>query len=375
MMWQKVCNFATPVLEDFTMTEGRVRVRHQQLRDLLVDSGLTPQEAIQTTGLDRRTFDDLLTGRKAVRYQTLADFVRKLGGKDKNIYRYVHSDDLPGRAISPVTDESSTTKRRIHEWVETETLTDWLKTTNDLRYQILRMQHRDHEGRLGRGKCYDLRWMPTTDREEKRVCLLRHPEICTRVSKSPYFPENEKVTSIDEGRIWWVIDRWVDGPTLQERLQDGPLPPEVLSRIMKSVAEGLAVLHETGIVRRELSPRNIALTPGPPHVLLTDFELGKLLDASPTVRPSEDDWGADQYRAPEVETGDVDERADLFSWAQILVHAAIGSSAESDADTVPLDELPVPPRVRTIVARCLERNRDRRPTDMTEVMTSLTRWK
>ena len=56
-------------------------------------------------------------------------------------------------------------------------------------------------------------------------------------------------------------------------------------------------------------------------MVLTDFELAKLLDGNPTVAGR---WPDDEYRAPEIGEEGIDERADLYSWGRILVRAIAG---------------------------------------------------
>ena len=67
----------------------------------------------------------------------------------------------------------------------------------------------------------------------------------------------------------------------------------MLARVMRQIAEGLKALHAAEIIRRELSPRFVLLREsGIESVVLTDFELGKLFDGSPTVAS---DWPSDPY--------------------------------------------------------------------------------
>ena len=352
------------------MKKGKVRVLHQELQDLLFRSGLTLQEIRETTNLDVRTMEEMLTGDKSFRISSVVAFVRALG--ETNFYKYIVPEDRPGAEGNPKAEPPPTSWREIHEWVEEDTMGGWRSTSNRLQYQILKMRHRDHPGRWGRGKLYDLRAMPPEAREARRRHLLRHPEICRRLAKESQFPINEKTASVDDGRVWWVIDGWVEGRTLEAWLEDGPLPAGMLAGVMKQIAEGLATLHRHEIIRRELSPEFVILTEPDHSVVLTDFELGKLLDGTPTVAGQ---WGTDRYRAPEVEGGDVDQTADIYSWGRILVHAAVGELPDPGDDVKALDETDLTPAVRKIASRCLQRSCQKRPESIDEVLMAIRRWK
>jgi serine/threonine-protein kinase len=183
---------------------------------------------------------------------------------------------------------------------------------------------------------------------------------------------NEKTASVDGNRIWWVIDHWVEGTSLAERLDEGPLDGDSLPRVMKQILEGLAVLHEHEILRRELSPEFIILTESDDSVVLTDFELGKFLDKSPTVSG---EWRDDAYRAEEVAVGKATVRSDLYSWGRILVHAALGELPDPGEDVAAVEELKLKPGVRRVVSACLQRNQDRRPANAQEVVKAIGHWK
>jgi serine/threonine protein kinase len=143
---------------------------------------------------------------------------------------------------------------------------------------------------------------------------------------------------------------------------------------MRQIVEGLGALHAEKVIRRELAPRFIILREGDSAVVLTDFELGKLLDSKPTVAG---DWPGDPYRAEEVGgrhlTPD-DTHVDFYSWARILVHAATGSLPAKRKESEAIESAAIPPRVRKLVTRCLSRDTDQRPRSAREVLEVLCGW-
>ncbi len=59
----------------------------------------------------------------------------------------------------------------------------------------------------------------------------------------PQFPINERVLYSEDQSRFWVIDRWFDGITLEDKLTYGPLPTRLLPIVMAQILDGLAALH------------------------------------------------------------------------------------------------------------------------------------
>lgn len=262
----------------------------------------------------------------------------------------------------------------INEWEEVRLLLDDVRASNGLVYSIHQMRHR-HLGdrRFARGKRYDLSKLSTQERSRIEHHLRRHPDVCGRFRGHPHIPINFTACPGPNDECWWVIDDWVPGPTLTEVLREGPMQPKRLRRIMLEIAEGLAALHGVGVIRRELSPRFVILNEPDETVVLTDFELAKLLDGSHTVRKS---WPENAYCAPEIESPNIDVRADLYSWGRILIHAATGKNLPPKGKEGPmLDDVRLPKRVRDITRACVSRACSRRPSGMDEVISAVRRWR
>ena len=69
----------------------------------------------------------------------------------------------------------------------------------------------------------------------------------------------------------------VEGPTLADRIAQGPMPLDDALPIAQQIAEALEAAHEQGIVHRDLKPANIKVRPDG-TVKVLDFGLAKALD-------------------------------------------------------------------------------------------------
>ena len=110
-------------------------------------------------------------------------------------------------------------------------------------------------------------------REVHAVAALNHPNICTLHDVGPDY----------------LVMELVDGPTLAERIAEGPLPLDEALRIARQIADALDAAHERGIVHRDLKPGNIKVKPNG-TVKVLDFGLAKVggtpvasSDFSPTL--------------------------------------------------------------------------------------------
>ena len=171
-----------------------------------------------------------------------------------------------------------------------------------------------------------------------------------------------------EGDRRYVVSEFIDGPSLQERVDArGPLPEGDLRRLAVGTATALTAIHGAGVVHRDFKPANVLLGPDGPRVV--DFGIARLTDAATITSGL---IGTPSYVAPEQLSGARPTSAvDIFAWAVTMMYAATGRLAFG-ADSVPAvmhrimyeepDLTGVPPSLRAVILECLDKNPARRPS-------------
>jgi eukaryotic-like serine/threonine-protein kinase len=203
------------------------------------------------------------------------------------------------------------------------------------------------------------------EREARAASALNHPNIVTVY----------EVGSAD-GRSYIVMEL-VEGKTLRQAIDAGPLTSKTLLDVACQIASGLARAHEAGIVHRDLKPENV-MTSRDGLVKILDFGLAKRMpfegDAGSAEATRTQDgavMGTVGYMSPEQAAGQpVDFRSDQFSFGSILYEMVTGERAfqkETSVETLaaiireeskpiaPLDSR-VPSRLLWIIDRCLAKN-------------------
>jgi hypothetical protein len=191
----------------------------------------------------------------------------------------------------------------------------------------------------------------------------------------------------------------VEGPTLADRIERGPIPLDEALSIARQIAEALGAAHEQGIVHRDLKPANIKLRPDG-TIKVLDFGLAKALDAgTAAIDPSQSGTimnpamtgvgvilGTAAYMSPEQAKGRAaDKRSDIWGFGCVLYEMLSGRrafEAEDVADTLAAvlrgepdwralpDETPV--SIRTLIRACLEKDRRQRLPDVSAALFVVT---
>jgi predicted Ser/Thr protein kinase len=152
---------------------------------------------------------------------------------------------------------------------------------------------------------YDPKLIPRFQQEAKTAAKLDHPNII------PIY----RVES--EAGLDYFVMKYVTGHSLDQVLEQGPLPIEQARRVLREAALALGHAHKRGIVHRDVKPANIMLE-SDGRVVLTDFGISKALEGSSQLTGTGTIIGTPHYMAPEQAKGlEVDGRADQYSLAVV----------------------------------------------------------
>jgi serine/threonine protein kinase len=138
---------------------------------------------------------------------------------------------------------------------------------------------------------------------------------------------DDRVASVIDADVMgprpYVVTRYVPGPSLDEVVeQEGALDPESLLRLARGMAEAIRVIHDCGVVHRDIKPGNVLLEDGEP--VLIDFGIAHLQD---DVRHTVGGlvMGTPGYLSPElVEGAAITDATDWWGWAATITYAASG---------------------------------------------------
>ena len=219
------------------------------------------------------------------------------------------------------------------------------------------------------------------EREARLLAQLNHANVAT-------------LYGFEDG---YLVMELVEGETLADRLERGPMPIDEAVSLFIEIAQGLEAAHAKDIIHRDLKPANIKIDPdGKPKIL--DFGLAKAFapetdvsaetSQSPTMTKGTAlgaIMGTASYMSPEQAKGKlVDKRTDIWAFGCCLYEALAGKKAfdgETATDAIAAvvktepdwSALPsgVSSRARVLIERCLRKDARRRVHDIADVRLEL----
>ena len=147
-------------------------------------------------------------------------------------------------------------------------------------------------------------------REARSAGMLSHPGIVTIYD------------TLEEDGKAYIFMEWVNGPTLEKMLNQGPIEGSILLGLLHQTAEALDYAHDQGIVHRDIKPGNVMINEAG-RAKIADFGVARIMSQELTLVGTL--LGTPSYMAPEQVQGlPADGRADQFALAVIAYEALTG---------------------------------------------------
>ncbi|MDP9285019.1 MAG: serine/threonine protein kinase [Actinomycetota bacterium] len=197
------------------------------------------------------------------------------------------------------------------------------------------------------------------EREGRIASSLAHPNVVEVLE-----------SGVADGR-GFLATRLVEGLSLAQRLEGGPLPGPDVVRIVSEVAAALDVLHERGLVHRDVKPGNIMLNERG-AAALTDFGLARSAADTVLTLPGRVSGTAD-YLAPELILGGAPSpRSDVYALGCVAYECIAGlppfggrSVAEAVVAHLQDEPAPVDSPLSAAVLQALAKDPEERPPTAT----------
>ena len=216
-------------------------------------------------------------------------------------------------------------------------------------------------------------------REARALSLLSHPNI-------------QVVHDFDtQDGIDFLVSEFIVGTTLKEKLSlNGSFSEAELARLGLQIAEAIASAHERGVVHRDLSAKNLILSPDG-RLKIVDFGLARFTQASSETASTETMTasiaGTLPYMSPEQLLGRADARSDIYGVGALLYQMATGRLPFAGLEGASLvaaihTQAPPPPtrfnprlssRMQDVLLKCLEKDPERRYQGARELAVDLKR--
>jgi serine/threonine protein kinase len=221
----------------------------------------------------------------------------------------------------------------------------------------------------------DSTYLQRFHREVKIIAQLEHRSIC------PVHDYGE-----EDGQPY-IAMRYMAGGSVDDRLRDGPLPIEMIVRIIAQVAPALDYAHAHHVLHRDLKPSNILLDDDD-GAYLTDFGIARILGEASSTLTTQGVVGTPSYMSPEQAQGlPLDARSDIYSLGVTLFEMATGrrpfeSETPYGVAVMHVTTPPPSPRsfnpslpaaVENVILTALSKNRDSRYADAAALAAALER--
>jgi serine/threonine-protein kinase len=207
-------------------------------------------------------------------------------------------------------------------------------------------------------------------RKEARILNHLHHEAIVR-----YY-----VFSIDAAlKLPFLAMEFVDGPSLAERIKQGPLDTASVVTLQRHLADGLEKAHQAGVIHRDIAPDNIILPDGRvDRAKIIDFGIARSAAVGGGTLLGGQFAGKYGFVSPEqlgLFGGDVTNRSDIYSLGLVLAACVLGRPLNMSGSQVEViekrravpDLTGIEPPLRDLIEAMLQPDPQDRPQSMAEV--------
>jgi hypothetical protein len=218
----------------------------------------------------------------------------------------------------------------------------------------------------------DPNWVQRFYNEAKACSRLQHPNTIRMFD----FGQTQ------EGRLFMTME-FLDGISLRQAVDQGPLAPQRVIKVLIQCCASLAEAHSIGIIHRDIKPDNVFLlnmAGSPDFVKLLDFSVAKLLEGDRMKTQAGVVFGTPQYMSPEQGRGlPLDARSDLYALGILAYEMLVGTVPYNDENPMTVIQMhlqgqippmpqSIPYSVQNVVRRALEKDASRRYQSAGEMM-------
>ncbi|MHC4779426.1 MAG: serine/threonine protein kinase, partial [Planctomycetota bacterium] len=211
--------------------------------------------------------------------------------------------------------------------------------------------------------CKDPQFVARFEREAESLARLSHPNIINILDRGC------------EGGVYYFVMEYVDGISLRELMNQGPLNPAEAMTIIPVICTALEYAHAEGIIHRDIKPENI-LIDKQGRVKIADFGLSRIVRGEEKVdriTQSKMVMGTPDYMAPEqrADSKGVDHRADIFSLGVIFYEMLTGELPMGHFPPPSERDIRIDVRLDEIVLKVLQKDPEKRYQRASDIATDI----
>jgi eukaryotic-like serine/threonine-protein kinase len=229
------------------------------------------------------------------------------------------------------------------------------------------------------GRLVALKRLPTSSPEDALARFRREARLGASLNHPNVVSIFDSATDDD---ALLIVMEYVEGRSLKDQLQSGPLPPQRAVEVLTQIAAALDYAHGAGVIHRDVKPSNV-LIGDDGSAKLADLGIATAVDAT-SITTTNDIIGTLSYIAPErLENAEDDPSADVYSLAAVAFEAISGERAQQGQTPTEIVSLrrprdlrevwpAAPPGAAEVLGEGLARDPQRRPRSAGELADRLS---